>query len=232
MKKHRKNFKLFDRKALSPQVTALLRSMMLCIVLAVTALASCADANEETLHRYTRAKDMYAQGHFSDASNLLSQTNNFVPAFVLRGKAEYFSGNLAKAEASCRQALKRRPAAFEAKLYLARILRDQGELDRAEKIALDLLADNPHDIGALRFASDIALKRGKNQEARALLDQAAELSTESAMVLLDRARLHWVAGRGGQALEDLGRAQAMLPDDAPLTQSIKNLEAMIKGAGK
>jgi tetratricopeptide (TPR) repeat protein len=202
-------------------------------LLAIAAvLFSCTRADEETLRRYARAKDLYAQGRFSETSSLLSETKNFVPALALRGKAEYFSGNLAKAEAFCRRALKRRPEAFEAKLYLARILRDSGDLDKAEKAALELLADNPQDIRTLRFASDIAIKRGKSNEAHAFLDQAADLSAESAMVLLDRARLHWVAGRGGQALEDLRRAQAMLPWDTPLSKSIENLESIIKEAVK
>jgi tetratricopeptide (TPR) repeat protein len=211
----------------------IMKKVFLTALLTVTAaLLSCTRTDGETLRRYARAKDLYAQGRFSETSTLLSETKNFVPALALRGKAEYFSGKLREAEASCRLAVKKRPQAFEAKLYLARILRDSGELDKAEKVALDLLADNPQDIRTLRFASDIAIKRGKNNEAYAFLDQAADLSSESALVLLDRARLHWAAGRGAQALEDLSRARAMLPWDTPLFKSIENLESIIMEAMK
>ena len=82
----------------------------------------------------------------------------------------------------------------------------------------------------LRFASNLALERGKTGEAAALLDQAAELSAESALVLLDRARLHWTAGRGVEALEDLSRAKAMLPWETPLARSVEYLETSIKEA--
>jgi hypothetical protein len=62
------------------------------------------------------------------------------------------------------------------------------------------------------------------------LDRASEFSAESAMVLLDRARLRWIAGNSNEALEDLSRARAMLPWDTPLLRSILNLENIIKGA--
>ena len=192
-------------------------------------LGSCA-AGEEELQRYARAGDMYAQGRFSETIGLLGGMNQFPPALVLKAKAEYFSGELEKAENTCRQAIRRRRSSYEARLYLARILRDRGDTSGAEKTAESLLADNPQDIRVLRFASNLALERGKTGEAAALLDQAAELSAESALVLLDRARLHWTAGRGAEALEDLSRAKAMLPWETPLARSVEYLETSIKEA--
>jgi tetratricopeptide (TPR) repeat protein len=189
---------------------------------------SCNAANEQTLRQYARAKEMYAQGRFAETSSLLEDTKKFGPALTLRGKAEYFSGDLDKAELSCRRAMRRQPAAFEAKLYLARVLREKGETENAEKLAFALLSDNPYDIRALRFASALASQQGRTHEAKVLLDQAAELSAENAMVLLDRARLHWKAGRSAEALEDLERAQLMLPWDTPLAKSIEHLESVIR----
>jgi tetratricopeptide (TPR) repeat protein len=207
--------------------------LWLCIglpLLSVVAV-SCA-ADEQTMQRYAKAKDMYAQGRFSESSAILAEMNNFTPALALRAKTEYFSGDIAKAEAASRMAIRRRPSSFEAKPYLARTLRDKGDLPQAEKMALGLLADNPQDIRTLRFASELAMLRGKNHEAQALLDQAAELSAESAMVFLDRARLHWAAGRNGDALQDLKKAEVMLPWDTPLARSIERLESIIKEAVK
>jgi hypothetical protein len=65
------------------------------------------------------------------------------------------------------------------------------------------------------------------------LDKAVEFSAESALALLDRARLYWISGRGNEAalhtaLDDLSRARAMLPWDTPLSRSISNLEKTIK----
>jgi tetratricopeptide (TPR) repeat protein len=173
---------------------------------------------------------MYAQGRFAESAGLLAALNHFPPALVLRAKAEYFSGELEKAEQSCRRAIKRRHSSLEAKLYLARILRDRGDLTEAAQAAESLLADNPQDIRALRFASGLALERGNTGEAAALLDQAAELAAECALVMLDRARLRWIAGRGAEALADLARARAMLPPDTPLVRSVANLESRIMEA--
>jgi len=181
----------------------------------------------ETIRLYVNASEVYAQGRFSDVIEMLNGVNDFTPALVLRAKAEYFSGDLEKAEKSCRRAIKQRPSSMEAMLYLARILREKGDLTGAANTTESLLADNPQDIRALRLAAEIASEAGKYDEALIFLDRAAEFSAESAMVLLDRARLRWVAGRGIEALEDLNRARAMLPWNTPLLRSISNLENII-----
>ncbi|MDR0444023.1 MAG: tetratricopeptide repeat protein [Treponema sp.] len=192
---------------------------------------SCSkDKQEETIRLYARAGDEYAQGRLAETIEILHRVKKFPPALMLRAKAEYFSGDLEKAEKSCRQTLKYRPSSFEARLYLARILREKGDLYSAVRSVESLLADNPQDIRALRLASELAEENGKSDEAAILLDKAAELSAESAMVLLDRARIRWVAGRGIEALNDLSRAKAMLPWDTPLLRSIINLENRIKEA--
>jgi tetratricopeptide (TPR) repeat protein len=197
---------------------------------AVSCFVSCAKSPDiETIRLYVRASDAYAQGRFTEAAELLHKQNNFPPALVLRAKAEYFSDNLDKAEKSCRRAVKLRPSLLEANLYLARILREKGDLKGADTVMESLLADNPQDIRALRLAAELASDAGKFDEAAVFLDRAAEFSAESALVLLDRARLRWTSGKGAQALEDLSRARAMLPWDTPLLRSISNLEKTIKG---
>jgi len=195
--------------------------------------AACSKSPDtEMIRLYVRASDMYAQGRFTEVSEILHGQNKFPPALILRAKAEYFSGDLEKAERSCRKAIKLRPSSLEAQLYLARILRESGDLAGAQKAAEALLADNPQDIRALRFAAELACDMGKFDEAVILLDKAAEYSAEIAMVLLDRARLRWIAGIGDKtaqqaALEDLSRAKAMLPWDTPLFRTISNLEKII-----
>jgi tetratricopeptide (TPR) repeat protein len=201
------------------------------ILLPLAAL-SCAAAGEESPRRYISAAELYAQGRFAETAAMLGGEKRFPPALTLRAKAEYFSGDLEQAEKSCRQAIRRRPSASEAKLYLARILREKGDFAGAEKTAEELLADNPHDIRALRLAAELAGEGGKGDEAAALLDTAAELAAECAMVLLDRSRLRWIAGRGADALEDLARARAMLPPDTPLVRSVERLTSRIEEAAR
>jgi len=202
----------------------------ICLFLAALILfVSCEKTpDEQTIRAYAAAGDAYAQGKFNDVKEILRRQNDFPPALMLRAKAEYFSGDLEEAEKTCIRALRLRPSLLEAGLYLARVLREKGDSAGAQKMTESLLADNPQDIRALRLAADIALEAGKADEAAVLLDRAAEFSAESALVLLDRARLRWISGNGEKALEDLSRARAMLPWNTPLEQSILSLEKTIR----
>ena len=188
----------------------------------------------ETVRAFVRASDSYSQGRFSETAEILRREKKFPPAVILRAKAEYFLGDLENAEKSFRRAIKLRPSSLEAGLYLARVLREKGDLAGAQTAAESLLADNPQDIRTLRFAAELAFDAGRFDETAILLDRAAEFSAESAMALLDRARLYWVSGKADKAaqlaaLNDLSRARAMLPWDTPLLRSISNLEEIIKG---
>ena len=205
--------------------------VFVCVLL----FASCAKSPDaQTVRAFVRASDAYTQGRFFETVEILQKENKFPPAVILRAKAEYFLGNLENAEKSLRRAIKLRPSSLEAGLYLARVLREKGDLTGAQALAESLLADNPQDIRTLRFAAELAFDAGRFDETSILLDRAAEFSAESALVLLDRARLYWVAGRTGEAaqlaaLNDLSRARAMLPWDTPLLRSISNLEEIIRG---
>jgi tetratricopeptide (TPR) repeat protein len=198
------------------------------IIVNTSACNGKADADDVRL--YVNAMELYGDGEFSQTAELLSGVKKFSPALTLRAKSEYFLGNLEQAEKSCIKAVKYQPAAFEAKLFLARILRDKGETEKSRQLTEDMLTDNPNDIRLLRFASILAVERGDAAEAAVLLDRAAELSADSAMVLLDRARLRWIAGRGTEALEDLSRAGAMLPRNTPVLRSVNQLEKSITEA--
>jgi len=188
--------------------------------------------DKNSIYLYANAYEAYSQGRLNDVTEILREQNNFPPALILRAKAEYFNGNFEKAENSCLRAIKLHPSSAEANLYLVRIYRTQGNLTEAQKTIENLLADNPYDIRALRLAAELASDAGKFDEAVIFLDRAAEFSAESAMVLLDRARLRWIAGKNQEALDDITRARAMLPWDTPIHRSISNLEKTIKEAAQ
>jgi len=205
-----------------------------CLIICVSCHNGAQTPGDETIRLYVRASDAYSQERFAEVMEILRSQNKFPPALILRAKAEYFYGDLEKAEKTCRRAIKLRPSLLEAKLFLARTLRDKGDFSGAAKEAQALLADNPQDIRALRFSAELACELGNFDEAIILLDRASEFSAESAMVLLDRARLRWVAGIHDEtalraALQDLSRARAMLPWNTPLLRSIMNLENLING---
>jgi len=191
--------------------------------------SSCSKTpDEKTIRLYAHASENYASGNFLQTIEILRTEKNFPPALLLRAKAEFFSGEYENAEKTCRRILKLQPSSFEAKLYLARIYREKNETAKALQLTESLLADNPQDIRVLRLAASLVMEAGKIDEASVYLDRAAEFSAESAMVLLDRARLRWIAGKGSDAIEDLSRARAMLPWDTPLLRTISNLENTIK----
>ena len=191
-------------------------------------LISCKDeADEETLLIYSRASAAYAQGRFEETSAMLEKLRKFTPALVLRSKALYFSGRGDEAEGLLHRALRVSPPSGEAALFLARILREQDREDEARRLTDMMLRSNPQDIRALRLASDLAFQRGDTEDAAALLDRAVEASAETALVFVDRAKLRWTSGNGSGALEDLRKAELLLPWNTSLNKGISDLRTVI-----
>jgi tetratricopeptide (TPR) repeat protein len=201
------------------------------VLILFVCLACVSGAGEETLLRYAKARSLYFQGRFEEAlENLNNSMENFIPGLTLRGKAEYFSGDAENAERTFRLALKKRPSASEAALYLARVLREGERPDEARALVEALIADDPLDVRALRLAAGLEGDRGQDGQALAFLDRAAEAAAEYAMVFIDRARLRWIAGKGEETLEDLGRARALLPADTPILRAVERLETAVREA--
>ena len=185
------------------------------------------ETDEETILLYGRAAAAYSQGNFAETASLLEKEQKFYPSILLRAKALYFSNNGDEAEKLLRRTLRRNPGSGEASLFLARILREQGNDQEARRISEALLRDNPQDIRALRLASDLAAQEGDMESAAALLDRAVEASAESALVFVDRARIRWSTGNGSGALEDLYRAEILLPWNTALSRGIRDLRTTI-----
>ena len=205
---------------------ALLLQFMICLM-----FFSCANNNpgEETLLLYTRASSVYREGRYEEAASMLSAERNFLPSLVLRGKAQFFTGNDKDAEQTLRRALSLRPGNIEAGLYMARLEREKGNINDARQLIEKILADDPQNIRALRFAAQLSRDIGPEGEAASLafLDQAAEASAETALVFIDRARSHWINGNVSSAVEDLQRARALLPENSPMINSLYGLESII-----
>jgi tetratricopeptide (TPR) repeat protein len=208
------------KKTLIGKITALL--------FAAACIVSCVKANdEEAWLLYGKAAAAYSHGRFEESAELLEKQGSFLPSKTLRAKSLYFCNRVEEAERLLRGILRRNRGSAEAALFLARILREQGKDDEARKITETLLRDNPQDIRALRLASDLAGKRGDAENAEAFLDRAAEASAETALVFVDRAKLRWNAGNGTGALEDLKRAELLLPWHTSLGRGIKSLRTAI-----
>jgi predicted Zn-dependent protease len=194
-------------------------------------LLSCAPGarNDDALLVYIRASEAYRENRFDETAALLGAPGNFPPALALRGKAEFFRGNIPEAEKYLRRALALRPGGADVSLFLARLLRERGEAGEAEALTGAVLEQDPWNLRALRFAAELARDRGPSGEASssALLDRAAEAAAEAALVFLDRARARWIAGKGSAALEDLSRARFLLGEHSPLLRPVEHLEERI-----
>ena len=203
---------------------------MFCFLAALSCAPSAPD--DEALLLYARSKNVYREGRFAETARMLAGERRFAPALVLRGKAEYLSGDFDAAEKSLKRALALKPHDAEASLFLARLSRESGDAKEAQRLVEKMLENNPADIRTLRLAAGLALERGVAGEAAsaALLDRAVEASAESALVFLDRSRLRWSGGNRAGALEDLRRARALLPADSPVVKAVDVLESIISEA--
>jgi tetratricopeptide (TPR) repeat protein len=207
-------------------------AVIIAVITAVFTAVSCSSSrvDDDTLLLYIRSQAAYGEGRFTELISLLSGVKSFPPALILRGKAEYFSGDLEAAEGSLKRALSIQPSLVEASLYLARLLRETGRPEQAEETVNRLLEQDPANIRALRLGAELHRDKGPAGEgiAAALLDRAVEASAETALVFVDRARLRWIGGNGEGALLDLRSAKSLLPWDTPLLRSIENLESAIR----
>jgi tetratricopeptide (TPR) repeat protein len=180
--------------------------------------------SDEALVTYVKAKTLYSEGKLAETASMLDSEKRFPPALMLRGKAEYFTDKNDKALKTFKRALMMRPSSTEASLYMVRILQEEGRTEEARSLIKDMLSDDPYNVRSLRLAATIS----DNDEAAAFLDRAVEASSETVLVLLDRARLKWISGNSKTALEDLRRAEILVNDDSPISKSIRHLEAAIR----
>ena len=206
-----------------------IHSVFLPFLCALAAACSSPGPAGETLLLYARSQDVYREGKFTEAAIMLAGERKFVPALVLRGKAEYLSGDLAAAENSLRMALAFESGNVDASIFRARLCRETGNAKEARRLTEKILAGNPQDIRALRLAAELERERGAPGEAAsaAFLDRAVEASAEAALVFLDRARLRWIGGNGAGALDDLRRARVLISQDSPVFRAIARLESVI-----
>ena len=189
--------------------------------------------DEAALLLYVRASSLFNSGKFQEAAALLSdkesagKVEKFVNALLLRGKSKYFAGDIDGAEKDLKKVLSKRPGQVDASLYTARIMRERGDSNGALAFVETLLARDPNDLRVLRLASELAKDKEDEAASLAYLNRAAEAGSESAYILLERARRRWVSGRTEDALEDLSGAKALSGKESPLFRVIDNLEKTI-----
>ncbi|HEY7944923.1 MAG TPA: tetratricopeptide repeat protein [Casimicrobiaceae bacterium] len=123
-------------------------------------------------------------------------------------------GQLAQAEALCREILDRTPAHFDA-LHLMGVLQyQQGRYPAAAELVQSALAENPNHPGAYSNLGAVLRKLGKFDEALACYDRALLLRPGHAETLLNRGNAFQDMKRYEDALASYDRALALKPDYA------------------
>jgi tetratricopeptide (TPR) repeat protein len=139
------------------------------------------------------------------------------------GTAYAIAGDLPKAEASFREALRLEPESYSAKANLARSLFDQRNFESFLPIALDALDDRPAD-DALRFNVGIAFESTGTLDAAAQ-EYAAILSREpdNVRVLNQQALLLMRLGRLDEATVTARRSVDLVNDDERLHMTLARI---------
>lgn len=203
----------------------------LCIAVS---LSTCDASNlERAMLPYAKAAGAYASGDLQAAAEAakdsLGLRRNFLPAAVLLGKVNYFSGDDEAAIRILERAVRVSPRAGEATLWLSRTFRAAGKAAEAKKACELLLAADSQNIAALRLAACLALDVDEIAIAVAYLERAVESAGEAGLVFTDRAALRWAAGDAPGARSDLEAARAILPRGGAAWQAADALLSRMTG---
>ncbi|MEW6564354.1 MAG: tetratricopeptide repeat protein [Spirochaetota bacterium] len=207
-------------------VLQLLCALLLLVLFLFLVTCSSSDSllSGDALVQYKDALVLFNEGRYSEAAKKLESLRAYYGAQLLRGKAFYFRGAYSDAEKALRESLRLRPSSVEGRLYLAYTQRALGKEAEAQKLAEDILADDPDNIRAYR----ILLELTQNDRNKAnLLNQALEAAQETAFLFVERARYRWISGDGTGALQDISAALSLIPTDSMLRQPIAALQKTI-----
>ncbi|HZB02944.1 MAG TPA: tetratricopeptide repeat protein, partial [Actinomycetota bacterium] len=119
--------------------------------------------------------------------------------YLSRGRLTGDVGTYARAEEALSRALDIYPEDPEARALLASVRFTTHDFTGAERLAEELLADDPHDVGALAIAGDARLELGDYTRAAAAYDEMGRRLSGAAAVSVRRARLAFLLGDPGAA---------------------------------
>jgi tetratricopeptide (TPR) repeat protein len=119
--------------------------------------------------------------------------------YAQRGRLTGDVGTYARAEAALSQALEIYPEDPDARGLLASVRFTTHDFTGAQRLAEDLLADDPDDLGAFAVAGDARLELGDYAGATAAYDELARRLPGAAAVAVRRARLAYLLGEVAEA---------------------------------
>jgi tetratricopeptide (TPR) repeat protein len=102
----------------------------------------------------------------------------------------------------------------------------QGKLEEARTIFQGLYAINPLDVYFAKALGVVEMASGNTAGAMAAYDVALKISPDDSMAYVGRAEVKLLQGQKASALEDLRKAQGLLPPGDALNDKVK---AMLQG---
>jgi tetratricopeptide (TPR) repeat protein len=150
---------------------------------------------------------------------------------------EFLIADLWSQGAACLQnAAALRPDEWQDRYLLAMALRQSDDLPAAKtamESALALMERPPKKdvidrVNAWCFLASIALKQQNLEEALRPLDKALELDSRCVYALFERGRLHCQNDLLEEALKDLGAANRLYPDSAPIRAALLDVHTKRK----
>jgi len=163
-----------------------------------------------TMGELEEAKQQFLAGLDKDPLNL--------GIYLQLATLERATGDRDAAIAYARRYQQEKPDDADAHVVLGDLLRDHGELDKANEhyLQASLLADEP--VVALLRMADLAARKGKTPEARALIeqaDQSTKIPLNKGLVRQAAANLENRLGRLGSAIEQIYEQKEFLSQSLP-----------------
>ena len=186
----------------------------LCAAVAISTLFSCAQRapTDGQLKAYGEAKVAYASGTLAEAERTLlplARGSSLPQARFLVGKTRFFLGNYDGASSVFKDLGRGIPKYHEADIWLARSCLQQGKIDESDRIVQELIANDSGDSRLYYL-----------KEALGFLERSSESGEELAKSYFEAARLYLRFGQDDKAVEWLKRADAMLPRESPMRETI------------
>lgn len=173
---------------------------------------------------YTRAEFLlarlyYQMGEYDKMLAMASRLAEKYPQdprpYVLMAAVSEARGDGAGARALYGKSLEIAPDNILARYNLARLAREEGDLETARERFNSVLLDQPAHLPSVVALAQIALDTEQPAEALALLEQASQVNTKSVPFLLELANMYGRMGRDTEALATAQQAVAMAPYSMP-----------------
>lgn len=202
-------------------MTNIQKYFQLLLVTLLVCSIGCASQQERVESYYHKALNHFQQGAYKDAQlevkNALRIDPDYALGRLLLGKTLFHLQDWQMAHRALLQAIELDEGLMEAHLYLGRIYRMAGELEKAEKKAALVLENAPNNSQALLLQAMVLVQRGDTEGGEAILSSLLRTKPSEEVFAL-AGQLQQKAGNIQQALEILDAGLEIFPDSRLLLQ--------------